>query len=383
MQLYKFKSNFLIILAIVFISLLTMGCKSKKKGKTVPDSKNDKTQNSQKNDKVDQEDQTSSSSGEQTQDYSDEKSGNKLENDQTLDKTDAEEAGSSNKKPGEQTKTDNRISKEQKLKKKLRKNLRKARSLLQKGDKNSLEKAIKLCSKILGVNYNHIETVQIIARAQFQLERYGKMLAALDRIKEIRQKMNPPTKPSGFYHLLKGRYHLKLAREYRKKGFLLKSETQMSRAKKEFATKAASSMPMVKFIKGSLALERGEHQKGLHLLESAGRSNSDKLKNNWKYQFNLSVAYLKTGEYAKAEKKLNYILNTLNSKCHNCHYNLALIYSRWDKVPDLGNLSKRDRADLVIKHAGKYISYMRRNKSSDKHLEKILLSWIKTAKSKK
>ncbi|MDA3862646.1 MAG: hypothetical protein PF689_02130 [Deltaproteobacteria bacterium] len=378
MKLYKLKSNLLIILAIAFISLFAIGCKSKKKGKTVPDSKTDKTEK-----QAAKKDNSNTSNGQQGQDNSQTKSADKLEKDQTLSKTDGKEADSSNKKTGEQSKVDKKISKEQELKEQLRKDLKTARSLLEKGDKSSLEKAIKLCSKILEVNYSHVETVQIIARAEFQLERYGKMLTALERIKEIRKKMNPPTKPTGFYHLLKGRYHLKLAREYRKKGFLLKSESQMAQAKKEFAAKTASELPMVKFIKGSLALERGEYQKGLRLLESADQSNAAKIKNNWKFQLNLSVAYLKTGNYVKAEKKLKYILNTLNSKCYNCHYNLALIYSMWDKVPDLGNLSNRDRADLAIKHASKYISYLRREKSRNKHLEKILLSWIKKAKSKK
>jgi len=258
-----------------------------------------------------------------------------------------------------------------------------AKAYLARRGEGEQKNAILAARDVLKLNYEHFGAMLVIAEAQYNLGSYGKMFAALERIKLLRAKMSPPTKLTARWHILMGRFYLHLTRDFEKKGFVLKALFQKQKATKEFSHPSTDTSAEALFVRGSLQLESGDYAKALLALKKAEALNDPSMKNNWRLYLNLGVTYIYNKSYLLAEKKLSYCLRALNANCMNCHFNLALIYSLWDEVPTFGSYTAAQRATLVMRHAGQYRAWLRSQRTYDKSLLSKVNRWIEIANTKK
>jgi tetratricopeptide (TPR) repeat protein len=374
-----------IALFLLIFSFTVTGCKTKKKGKTIK-GKQGSNASTKKDDKKEDKDSTSKEPTSRETEVKNSSSDSKTDN--KTNKRVVISGNQINKNPatsGKNTvnKQAVKLSKKEALNNEIRKNLNLATNYLKKsGNKNQLS-AIKAAKNVLKLNFRSFPAMLIIAEAEYKLGSFGKMAAALVRIRELRSKMKPPTKTTGKWHVFMGRYYLNKARDFGKKGFVSKSLYLKGRAKKEFAHPTTDSIGEAQFVRGSLLLEGGYYVKALASFKKAEQLGGSTVTSNWRFYLNYGVTFLYNKQYVQAEKKLKYCLRALNSKCFKCHFNLALIYSLWIELPKLGSYTTKDRANLVIKHAAKYRNHEKTKRNYDKILIEKLNKWILLAKDRK
>ncbi|MBN2723847.1 MAG: hypothetical protein JXR95_07260 [Deltaproteobacteria bacterium] len=368
----------LILLIIGFV--VSPGCSKKKKGKTVPVSeKKDGKSTDTSNKKTDSDNKKV---------LKESNSGNEDKNNLVQDKTSKDSKDTDKKQSdvksdsGKKKPSGKILSKKEKTAQEIKEKIFMAKAFVKKGNEKSFVEALDNIKAVLKLDYQNYEAMLLIVEMELARGNFEKMRNVLNRIEVLRSKSKPPTKVKPIWHLYMGKYYLHQARNYESKGLTLAGIFEKGKAEKEFGHSSLKDNSEALFQYGNLLLEKGEYKQALLSYENVLKYGGNEWRKNWKFSVNLGVAYFYSLKYMEAEKQFRHVLGALSVRCMTCHYNLALIYSMWDDIARVGNLTTVERAEYAIKHAVIYRNEERKKRRYDKELVSRLNKWIKQAKER-